>query len=66
MLEFAMALDAKTGIFTFDDGPEIRDLEGMYGRLRRELSGKPPEKLQGSDGEESLDTFPSVGALKAP
>lgn len=37
-----MALDAETGIFTFDDGPEIRDLERMYGGLRREMTGNVP------------------------
>jgi hypothetical protein len=39
-----MALDAETGIYTFDDGPEIRELERMYGNLRVELTGKIPDE----------------------
>lgn len=39
-----MALDADTGIYTFDDAREIRELEQMYGGLRRELTGKSAEK----------------------
>lgn len=53
-----MAMDAETGIYTFDDGPEIRDLAGMYGSLRRELADKPPEP--GLSTEDQARPVPST------
>jgi hypothetical protein len=53
-----MPLDAETGIYTFDDGPEIRDLAGMYESLRRDLTDKPPES--GLPEEDQARRVPST------